>query len=178
MCSLGLYEMETAVLGFVPDLFAQRKTSRGFSQTVFMFYCGVEQRTRVDKITVYTWPTLLRIKNISSRSPRRGPPFTPGLNKPSRHKHVDTPRRLPSLPPPPPPFHTASRDSELFVQGAGEGGSAGSVCLARVATSATLRIFFFPAAFLKKKNGAMVFRVFNCNEKSEITINGNGFLKW
>lgn len=45
-CSLGLYEMETAVLGLsMADLFAQRKTSRGFSQAVFMFYGGVEQRT-------------------------------------------------------------------------------------------------------------------------------------
>lgn len=51
ICSLGLYEMETAVLGSsMADVFAQRKTSRGFSQLVFMF----EQRTRVDKITVYT----------------------------------------------------------------------------------------------------------------------------
>lgn len=51
ICSLGLYEMETTVLGSsMADVFAQRKTSRGFPQTVFMF----EQRTRVDKITVYT----------------------------------------------------------------------------------------------------------------------------
>lgn len=55
ICSLGLYEMETAVLGLsTADVFTQRKTSRAFSWTVFMFYRGVEQTTRADKITVYT----------------------------------------------------------------------------------------------------------------------------
>lgn len=41
---------------------------------------------------------------------------------------------------PPPPRHTASGDAELFVQRAGERGSAGSVCLARVAASARVRM--------------------------------------
>lgn len=59
---------------------------------------------------------------------------------------------------PPPPRHTASGDAELFVQRAGEGGSAGSVCLARVAASARVRMAF-STAFLKQ-TGGIVFRLF------------------
>lgn len=59
---------------------------------------------------------------------------------------------------PPPPRHTASGDAELFVQRAGEGGSAGSVCFARVAASARARVAF-STAFLQ--TGGIVFRLFN-----------------
>lgn len=141
--------METAVSGLaMADVFAQRKTSRGFSQTVFMFYWGVEQR-RVDKITVYKWPTLLGIKTSAT-----GRPFTPGLNKPSQCRHVNTPGQLPSLlrcpppPHPPPPCHTASRDSELFVQG--REAQQGVFALQGSPPLLPLGLLFFPCCFSPK----------------------------